>query len=41
VLGRNGLFHHPSDIWPDPVDLEKTTRWVAAFTEIALRVSGP
>ncbi len=41
VLGRNGLFHHPSDIWPDPVDLEKTTRWVAAFTEIAVQLSGP
>ncbi len=41
VLGRNGLFHHPSDIWPDPVDLKKTTRWVAAFTEIGLRLSGP
>jgi hypothetical protein len=41
VLGRNGLFHHPSDIWPDSVDLKKTTRWVAAFSEIGLRLSGP
>ena len=41
VLGRNGLFHHPSDVWPDPVDLEKTTRWVAAFSEIGLQLSGP
>ncbi len=40
VLGRNGLFHHPADVWPDPVDLEATTRWVAAFSEIALRLAG-
>jgi hypothetical protein len=41
VLGRNGLFHHPSDTWPDPVDLKKTTRWVGAFTQMASRLSGP
>lgn len=41
VLGRNGLFHHPLDVWPDPVDLKKTTRWVGAFTQIASRLSGP
>ncbi len=39
LLGRNGLFHHPADIWPDAVDLDKTTRWVSAFTEIALELS--
>ncbi|MDP6926473.1 MAG: hypothetical protein QGG84_05245 [Rhodospirillales bacterium] len=39
LLGRNGLFHHPADVWPDAVDLEKTTRWVAAFTDIAVRLS--
>jgi hypothetical protein len=39
LLGRNGLFHHPSDIWPDAVDLEKTNRWVGAFTEIAVKLS--
>lgn len=39
LLGRNGLFHHPSDIWPGAVDLEKTTRWVDAFTEIAVKLS--
>jgi len=39
LLGRNGLFHHPSDIWPGAVDLEKTTRWVGAFTEIAVKLS--
>lgn len=39
VLGRNGLFHHPADIWPGAVDLEKTTRWVDAFTEIAVKLS--
>ena len=39
LLGRNGLFHHPSDTWPDAVDLEKTNRWVGAFTEIAVKLS--
>lgn len=39
LLGRSGLFHHPSDTWPDAVDLDKTTRWVSAFTEIAVRLS--
>jgi len=39
VLGRNGLFHHPLDVWPDPVDLATTTRWVAAFSEIAQQFS--
>ncbi len=39
ILGRNGLFHHPADTWPDAVDLETTIRWVAAFTDIALGLS--
>jgi hypothetical protein len=39
LLGRNGLFHHPSDTWPGAVDLEKTNRWVGAFTEIAVKLS--
>lgn len=39
LLGRNGLFHHPADIWPGAVDLEKTNRWAGAFTEIAVKLS--
>lgn len=39
LLGRNGLFHHPADTWPEAVDLDKTTRWVAAFTDIAGKLS--
>ena len=39
LLGRNGLFHHPDDVWPDAVDLEKTTQWVGAFTDIAVKLA--
>jgi len=39
LLGRNGLFHHPDDVWPDAVDLEKTHRWVGAFTDIAVKLA--
>ena len=35
ILGRNGLFHHPADIWPDAVDLETTGDWVSALVELA------
>lgn len=35
ILGRNGLFHHPADIWPEAVDLETTGDWVSAFVEVA------
>ncbi|MDH3641657.1 MAG: M28 family metallopeptidase [Gammaproteobacteria bacterium] len=40
ILGANGLFHHPADQWPHAVDLELTTKWVAAFTQMAVAVSG-
>lgn len=40
ILGANGLFHHPADRWPHAVDLELTTKWVAAFTQMAVAVSG-
>lgn len=40
LLGQNGLFHHPGDTWPAAVDLDKTARWVGAFTEIAGKLSG-
>ena len=39
LLGQNGLFHHPDDTWPAAVDLDKTARWVGAFTEIAGNMS--
>lgn len=36
ILGGNGLFHHPSDQWPDAVDLDVTARWTQAFVAAAL-----
>ena len=36
ILGGNGLFHHPADRWPDAVDLEVTSKWVKAFTQLAV-----
>ncbi len=28
IIGGNDLFHHPSDRWPDAVDLDKTMRCI-------------
>jgi hypothetical protein len=39
ILGRNALFHHPADVWPDSVDLATTTKWVGAFTELGVALS--
>lgn len=39
ILGGNGWFHHPADVWPDAVDLEATSVWVDAFTRIALMLA--
>lgn len=39
LLGGNGLFHHPADVWPDAVDLDRTVLWVAAFTELAVTLA--
>lgn len=39
ILGANGLFHHPADQWPHAVDLELATKWVSAFTQMAVAVS--
>ncbi|MEK9824291.1 MAG: hypothetical protein VW840_19165 [Gammaproteobacteria bacterium] len=39
ILGGNGLFHHPADQWPHAVDLELTTKWVRAFTQLAVKLS--
>ena len=40
ILGRNGLFHHPADVWPDAVDLGVTTRWVNAFVQLGVELAG-
>ena len=40
ILGRNGLFHHPADVWPDAVDLEATTKWVNAFVQLGIKLAG-
>lgn len=40
ILGRNGLFHHPADQWPQAVDVQLTTKWVKAFTQLAVGLAG-
>ena len=39
LLGSNHLFHHPDDIWPDAVDLDKAVTWTSAMCSIALQLS--
>jgi hypothetical protein len=39
ILGRNGLFHHPADVWPDAVNLGATTRWVNAFVQLGVKLA--
>ncbi|MDP3518187.1 MAG: hypothetical protein Q8S94_13550 [Pseudohongiella sp.] len=39
LLGSNPLLHHPNDVWPEAVDIEKTTRWAEAFTGLVLELS--
>lgn len=39
ILGRNGLFHHPADQWPQAVDLELTAKWVNAFRLLAVALA--
>lgn len=39
ILGSNGLFHHPADTWPDAVDLDKTTAWVRALSNLTVAVA--
>ncbi|MEE9254177.1 MAG: hypothetical protein V3U43_04545 [Pseudomonadales bacterium] len=36
VLGHGHYFHHPDDVWPDTVDVDRTTRTVAAFCELVV-----
>ena len=39
LLGQNGLFHHPNDLWPEAVDIATTERWVNAFVALARQLS--
>lgn len=39
ILGRNGLFHHPDDIWPSAVDLAATLKWVSVFTALVVELA--
>lgn len=39
ILGYGHYFHHPDDIWPDTVDVEKTERIVAAFCELVVELA--
>jgi len=39
LLGGNGLFHHPDDVWPNAVDLDLTVKWIEAFTDLGLQLS--
>jgi hypothetical protein len=39
ILGQNGLFHHPSDVWPDAVDLDVTVSWIRAFVQMGVELS--
>ena len=40
ILGSNGLFHHPADVWPNAVDLATTSKWVNAFVQLGIKLSG-
>ena len=35
LLGRNRLFHHPDDRWPDAVDMETLTPLAHAMLTLA------
>jgi hypothetical protein len=39
ILGRNGLFHHPADVWPNAVNLDVTTKWVNAFVQLGVKLA--
>ncbi|MDO9475397.1 MAG: hypothetical protein Q7L07_01705, partial [Pseudohongiella sp.] len=39
LLGSNPLLHHPNDVWPEAVDIEKTTRWAEALTGLVLELA--
>ncbi len=39
-LGSNRWFHHPSDRWPDTIDLDVAERMTKAMVEIAVGLAG-
>ncbi len=36
AVGRNGLFHHPADRWPEAVDVNAVAIYARAFVKLAL-----
>ncbi len=40
LLGGNGLFHNPTDHWPDAIDVDKTVKLAQAFTMLARKLAG-
>lgn len=38
LLGRNALFHHPADRWPEAVDVAAIARYATAFSQVALKL---
>lgn len=36
IVGRNGLFHHPADRWPEAVDVNAVAAYARAFVKLAL-----
>ena len=39
IIGDNPLFHHPTDIWPEAVDLDKAVRCCDMLNAIAVTMS--
>jgi hypothetical protein len=39
LLGRNALFHHPADRWPEAVDVEAVARYARAFVKVAITLA--
>ncbi len=39
LLGRNALFHHPADRWPEAVDGAAVARYTRAFVKVAITLA--
>ncbi|HEY9436782.1 MAG TPA: M28 family peptidase [Blastocatellia bacterium] len=39
LLGRNALFHHPADRWPEAVDVAAVARLARAFVKVAITMA--
>jgi hypothetical protein len=39
LLGRNALFHHPADRWPEAVDVAAVARFARAFVKVAVTLA--